>query len=199
MSRWRRPRRRSAATPAPTPVATGPCRPPAPAARPARRRRSPQPARPRLRRGVAARPARRAAGPGQARAARSPPYDFDGDGRQQLVIAMLGGSPRGARRGSGVVLIRRRRVPPAWQVITESGAGVPGRPHSGDAFGSGLASGDFDRDGWADLAIGTPGKTRVSVLYGRRAASPAGARSRSGLAAAYSARRRPVRLPAARA
>jgi hypothetical protein len=55
---------------------------------------------------------------------------------------------------------------PAWRVITEAAAGVPGRPRADDAFGSGLASGDFDRDGWADLAIGTPGKDRVSVLYG---------------------------------
>jgi hypothetical protein len=105
------------------------------------------------------------------------PYDFDGDGRQQLVIAMLNASPRGARHGSGVVLVHQApKVRPAWRVITESTAGVPGRPRSDDAFGSGLASGDFDRDGWADLAIGTPGKERVSVLYGR-ASGVAGGRT----------------------
>jgi hypothetical protein len=55
---------------------------------------------------------------------------------------------------------------PAWQVITEARAAMPGRPREGDDFGSGLASGDFDGDGYADLAIGTPGRERVSVLYG---------------------------------
>ena len=45
---------------------------------------------------------------------------------------------------------------------------MQGRPRSGDDFGSGLASADFDRDGHADLAIGTPGRERVSVMYGSR-------------------------------
>ena len=43
---------------------------------------------------------------------------------------------------------------------------MPGRPGGADEFGSGLASGDFDRDGAADLAIGAPGRNRVSVLFG---------------------------------
>jgi tRNA A-37 threonylcarbamoyl transferase component Bud32 len=96
------------------------------------------------------------------------PFDFDGDGRQELVVAFLRAAPRGRSTPSGVVLVhRRRRGPRAWQVITEADAEIGGRPRSRDAFGSGLASADFDRDGNADLAIGTPGKERVSVLYGR--------------------------------
>jgi tRNA A-37 threonylcarbamoyl transferase component Bud32 len=92
------------------------------------------------------------------------PYDFDGDGRPELVAAMLqASSPRSSRRRSGVVLIRRGD---GWSVITERDAGMPGQPRDDDDFGSGLASGDFDRDGAADLAIGTPGRNRVSVLFG---------------------------------
>ena len=53
-----------------------------------------------------------------------------------------------------------------WKVITEADAAIGGRPRETDLFGSGLASADFNRDGHADLAIGTPGKDRVSVLYG---------------------------------
>ena len=35
-----------------------------------------------------------------------------------------------------------------------------------DDFGWSPQSGDFDRDGWADLAIGVPGRELVAVLYG---------------------------------
>ena len=120
------------------------------------------------------------------------PYDFDGNGRQELVIALLRASPRGRSARGGVVLVHRDRATkkPAWELVSESRAGVPGRPRDGDDFGSGLASADFDRDGYADLAIGTPGRESVSVLYGssgglddrrteqypgRRAGLPAGA------------------------
>ena len=94
------------------------------------------------------------------------PYDFDADGRQELVMALLSGAPRGRRAHSGVVLVQERGKKPAWSLITESRAGLRGRPRINDDFGSGLASADFDRDGHADLAIGTPGRERVSVLYG---------------------------------
>ncbi len=94
------------------------------------------------------------------------PYDFDSDGRQELVIAMLRGAPRERRAHSGVVLVQTRKGKRPWSTITEARAGVPGRPRINDDFGSGLASADFDRDGHADLAIGTPGRERVSVLYG---------------------------------
>jgi hypothetical protein len=94
------------------------------------------------------------------------PYDFDSDGRQELVIAMLRGAPRARRAHSGVVLVQTRGGKRDWSTITEARAGIVGRPKINDDFGSGLASADFDRDGHADLAIGTPGRERVSVLYG---------------------------------
>ncbi|HKG64845.1 MAG TPA: protein kinase [Solirubrobacteraceae bacterium] len=94
------------------------------------------------------------------------PYDFNADGRQDLVIALLKGAPRGRRVHSGAVLVQARGKKPAWDLITEARAGLEGSPRPGDDFGSGLASADFDRDGHADLAIGTPGRERVSVIYG---------------------------------
>ena len=111
-------------------------------------------------------------GPKAAQPAPRPatPYDFDDDGRQELVVAMLGGSARGNSARSGVVLVQRAPGDgSAWQVITQSRAGLAGRPSAGDDFGSGLASADFDRDGHADLAIGTPGRERVSIVYGAQA------------------------------
>ena len=106
-------------------------------------------------------PAARTDGPAARQAAI--PYDFDRDGRLELVASVLRASPHGSRRHSGVVLLRHGD---GWTVITEKDAGLPGRPGEHDEFGSGLASGDFDRDGAADLAIGTPGRNRVSVLFG---------------------------------
>ncbi len=91
------------------------------------------------------------------------PYDFNGDGRLELVASVLRASPRGSHVPSGVVMLRHGR---GWNLITEKDAGMPGRPGGADEFGSGLTSGDFDRDGAADLAIGAPGRNRVAVLFG---------------------------------
>jgi tRNA A-37 threonylcarbamoyl transferase component Bud32 len=99
----------------------------------------------------------------KARAKAAVPYDFDGDGRVELVASVLRGSRRGSHVPSGVVMIRHGD---GWNILTEKDAGMPGRPGGADEFGSGLASGDFDGDGAADLAIGAPGRNRVSVLYG---------------------------------
>jgi hypothetical protein len=122
-----------------------------------------------------------ASGPGDSRSARpgaraaSRPraalgYDFDRDGRLELVASVVGARLRGSHRRAGVVLVRRRNH---WTAISEKDAGMPGPEGNGDQFGSGMASGDFDRDGAADLAIGAPGRNRVSVLLGtgRRALS----------------------------
>ncbi len=77
---------------------------------------------------------------------RAAPYDFDNDGRQELVAAFVEGSPAGAAPRSGAVIVHGPR---GWQVITQDIAGVPGVPAREDAFGSGITSGDFDDDGLA--------------------------------------------------
>jgi hypothetical protein len=96
------------------------------------------------------------------------PYDFDRDGRAETVIALPDGKRRGDRIHGGVVLVheRRRRSGPPWTVLTEAAAGVPPPAVATDAFGTALASGDFDADGRSDLAVGAPGRDHVSVLYG---------------------------------
>ncbi|HEY0239948.1 MAG TPA: hypothetical protein VGC37_15020, partial [Friedmanniella sp.] len=63
------------------------------------------------------------------------------------------------------------------QILTRSAAGSLGAPAPGDAFGAALASADFDHDGYADLAVGQPGRDlpqgreggAVTVFYGSAA------------------------------
>ena len=94
------------------------------------------------------------------------PFDFDGDRRPELVLGMPGSAEREGDPPGGLVVIHRgsRRATPT--VITPRDARL-GAPYTAeDGFGWSSQSGDFDRDGWADLAIGVPGRQLVSVLYG---------------------------------
>ncbi|MEU6377754.1 FG-GAP-like repeat-containing protein [Streptomyces sp. NPDC046909] len=58
--------------------------------------------------------------------------------------------------------------------LTQNSAGVPGGTETGDAFGAATAWGDVNGDGYADLAIGSPGEDdtvgtdrgNVTVMYG---------------------------------
>ncbi|MFG2354708.1 N-acetylmuramoyl-L-alanine amidase [Streptomyces sp. NPDC048521] len=59
--------------------------------------------------------------------------------------------------------------------LTQNSAGVPGSSETGDAFGTATAWGDVNGDGYADLAIGSPGEDdttghadrgSVTVMYG---------------------------------
>ncbi|MFD6821672.1 hypothetical protein ACFWC5_15045 [Streptomyces sp. NPDC060085] len=85
--------------------------------------------------------------------------DFNGDGYRDLVV----GAPRAANGGveeAGAVVVlygaassvsTTRRA-----VITQASPGIPGDPEQWDAFGTAVASADLDRDGYADLLVGTP-------------------------------------------
>jgi hypothetical protein len=99
--------------------------------------------------------------------------DFDGDGFDDLGV----GSP-GSRNDAGAVSIlygsgsgvdgSRDQL---WDKAT---SGVLGARSGGDRFGAALTAGDYDGDGFLDLAVGTPGEVRsekagagaVHVLYG---------------------------------
>ena len=96
------------------------------------------------------------------------PFDFNGDGYADLAV----GVPLenvGARVDAGTVqvVLGSPTGPTAAgdQVWHQNRPGVLGAAERGDRFGAALASGDFDGDGFADLAIGVPGES----IRGRRA------------------------------
>jgi hypothetical protein len=96
--------------------------------------------------------------------------DFDGDGRDEIAVGADGTS------GAGVVYVINRATNGAWSVQSEirAGGAYPGSPQTNASLGASLATGDFDNDGYADLAIGMDGQTvsaavnagAVMVTYG---------------------------------
>jgi hypothetical protein len=117
------------------------------------------------------------AGPPPAVAATTArPYDFDGNGYPDLVVGAPDLTVRTALFAGGVVVLPAfaRGLSSTEKLITQSSRGVPGASETGDKFGKTLASADFDRDGYADLAVGQPRETipgfgaagAVTVVYG---------------------------------
>ncbi|GGO84931.1 FG-GAP and VCBS repeat-containing protein [Wenjunlia tyrosinilytica] len=103
--------------------------------------------------------------------------DFNGDGYPDLVVsapdATIGGHTKAGYiavlygGASGISTSKRT-------VISQNTAGVPGSAETGDRFGRATASGDFDGDGFPDLAVGMPGEDigtvtdagAITVLWG---------------------------------
>lgn len=83
-------------------------------------------------------------------------------------------------RAGGVVVLpaSKRELSLREKVITQSSRGIPGSLERDDQFGAALTSADFDRDGFADLAVGAPSHWDGSVVSSPEA-RVASARGRS--------------------
>ena len=102
--------------------------------------------------------------------------DFDGDGIDELAVG-IPGNHLGALFRAGQVVVLQAVVGsalPAAQVWDQDVAGVGDAAENDDRFGTALASGDFNGDGYDDLVISATGESLgaattagiVHVLYG---------------------------------
>ncbi len=84
--------------------------------------------------------------------------DFDGDGFDDVAIGVPGEALAG-RAGAGMVAIMygsASGLDGSSDALHENTPGVGGRAEAGDAFGAALGTGDFNGDGFFDLAVGIP-------------------------------------------
>ncbi|MFJ9850586.1 FG-GAP repeat protein [Streptomyces sp. NPDC101150] len=103
--------------------------------------------------------------------------DFNGDGYRDLVVAAPVATVDG-KKGAGAVTVlygSPRGVDAARRTtLSQNSPGVPGAAEAGDLFGAALAVGDFDSDGFADLAVSAPNEDvsgdvdggTVQILWG---------------------------------
>ncbi len=113
--------------------------------------------------------------------------DFDGDGYSDVAIGVPY-EDDGAKRSIGKVNVlfggSTGLSATDSEIWSQSSRGVASRAQRYDRFGAALAAGDFDDDGFSDLAVGVPGEDyggarntgAINVLYGRTG----GLKARSG-------------------
>ncbi|WP_172381864.1 FG-GAP repeat protein [Streptomyces sp. MNP-20] len=128
--------------------------------------------------GVAAAPAALAGTPGSTHA-NDRNSDYNGDGYEDLLVGAPGATVDG-HKGAGLVTVQygSRQGIGTTRVarLSEASTGGDGTPEAGDGFGTTVASGDLNSDGYDDAVIAAPGEDvdgqrdagRVTIFWGTK-------------------------------
>jgi hypothetical protein len=114
--------------------------------------------------------------PPRAEQAEADRVDFNGDGFADLAVGAPGEAV-GSLVGAGALNVLNGSaagLQPSADIFFQGSGGVAGTAEHDDAFGAAVAKGDFNDDGFFDLAVGVPGEAvgsvtfagAVNVLYG---------------------------------
>ncbi|MEV0846307.1 VCBS repeat-containing protein [Streptomyces sp. NPDC049954] len=84
--------------------------------------------------------------------------DFNNDGYADVAVSAPLAYVSGKKEAGAVTVIYGGKTANRYATYSQNSAGVPGNAEAADRFGSDTAFGDFDGDGYDDLAVGTPGE-----------------------------------------